>query len=51
MLGLNCCAGFSLGVWGLLSSFGAWGAHCSDFSCGAQALGHVGFSGCGELAK
>ena len=50
--GLHCCAGFSLGVWGLLASFGAGGAHCGDFSCcGAQALRNVGFSSCGELAK
>ena len=27
-----------------LSSCGAWASHCGGFSCGAQALGRVGFS-------
>ena len=26
-------------------------SHCSGFSCGAQALGHVGFSSCGARAQ
>ena len=25
--------------------------HCSDFSCVAQALGHMGFSSCGSWAE
>ena len=29
------------------SSWGAQASHCSGFSCGAQALGHVAFSICG----
>ena len=31
---------------------GAWASHCSGFSCcGAQALGHVGFSSCCTWAQ
>ena len=41
-----CCAGssllrglfFSCGKWGLLSSCGVRGSHCSGFSCGSQAV-------------
>ena len=30
----------------------AWVSHCGVFSCcGAQALGHVGFSSCGAWAQ
>ena len=32
---------------GLLSGQGVRPSHCSGFSCGAQALGHSGFSSCG----
>ena len=32
----------SCGEQGLLSSYGERASHCSDFSCGAEALGHVG---------
>ena len=28
------------------SSCGAWASYCGGFSCGAQALGHAGFSSC-----
>ena len=34
----------------LFSSCGAPASHCGGFSCGAQALGHVGFSSCGFWA-
>ena len=34
----------SRGKWALLCC-GVQASHCGDFSCGAQALGHVGFSG------
>ena len=41
-----CCADFfsSCGEQGLLSSYGERASHCSDFSCGAEALGSAGFS-------
>ena len=36
----------------LLSSCGAWASHCGGSSCcGAQALGHAGFSNCGVWAR
>ena len=46
VLGLHCCthAFSSCGEWGLLSSYSAWSSHCGGFSCGAQALGCMGFS-------
>ena len=28
------------------SSCGAWASYCGGFSCGAQALGHLGFRSC-----
>ena len=34
--------------WELLSSCGAQVSDCHGFSCGAQALGHTGFSSCGS---
>ena len=33
---------------GLFSSCSLWASHCGRFSCGAQALGWMGFSGCGS---
>ena len=27
-----------------------WASHCGGFSCGAQSLGHLGFSSCGSWA-
>ena len=52
VLGICCC------MWGL-SSYGdrgllfvAWASHCGGFSCcGAQALEHEDFSGCGSQAQ
>ena len=35
---------FSCCKQGLLSDCGAWASHRSGFPCGAQALGHEGFS-------
>ena len=32
------------GEWGLPCSCAAWASHCSGFSCGIRALGHMGFS-------
>ena len=32
----------SCGKWGLLSICSVWASDCGGFSCGAQALGHVG---------
>ena len=48
VLGLSCCvqAFFSCGKLGLLSSCGGQASQCGGFSCGAWALGHVGFSSC-----
>ena len=52
VLGLHCCAGFSL----VSASRGCSpvecvASNCSGFSCcGAWALGHVGFSGGGSWA-
>jgi len=41
-LGLGCCTGFSLG---LFSTCSVRASSCGGFSCcGAQALGHTGFS-------
>ena len=54
MLGFCCCnAGFSLVAAGqagatLVSVHGA--SPCDGFYCGAQALGHLGFSICGLRA-
>ena len=44
MLGLYCCpwAFCSCSEQGLLSSWGAWASHYSNFSCGSQAQEHVG---------
>ena len=39
------------GKQGLLSSCDAQASYCSGFSCGAQALGHSGFSSCGTWAQ
>ena len=52
------CAGSSL-LWELFSSCSKWGllssgnvqAYCCDFSCGAQALGHVGFTSFSTCAQ
>ena len=44
VLGLHCCAGFSLVA--ASRGYSHWRArapHCGDFTCGAQGLGHVGF--------
>ena len=42
VLGLGCCTGFSLG---LFSTCSVRASRCGGFSCcGAQALGHTGFS-------
>ena len=46
----SCRLFSSCGEWKLLSSCGVQASHCSDFSCGAQALGHLGFSSCGAWA-
>ena len=51
LLGLHCCAGFSLWRAGLLSSHGAQASHCSSCCCRAQALGRAGFNGCGACAQ
>ena len=49
--GFCCCTGFSLVVASrLLSSCSVWASHCGGFSCGARALGCVGFSSCGSWA-
>ena len=47
-LGLRCCmqAFSTCREWGLISSCGAQAPHCNGFCCGAQALGHLGFSSC-----
>ena len=53
VLGFHCCpqAFSSCSKWRLLSGCCARASHCSGFShCRAQALGHVGFSGCGTRA-
>ena len=52
-LGLCCCAGFfsSCGKQGLLSSCGLWISVCRSFYCGAQALGHEGFTHCVTWAQ
>ena len=43
------CGLFSCwGKWGLLCSCHARAAHCGGFSCGAQALGCMGFRSCGS---
>ena len=52
------CAGSSLlrrlfssgGQQGLLSSWSVRASYCTDFSCGARALGGAGFSNCGSQA-
>ena len=52
------CAGSSLllglfsswGEWELLPGCGARASHCCGFSCGAQALGSLGFSSCSSQA-
>ena len=45
MPGLHCCVGFSLvEASEVPSSCNAQVSHCSGFSCGAGALGHLGFS-------
>ena len=44
VLGLHCCAGFSLVA--ASRGYSHWRArapHCGDFTCEAQGLGHVGF--------
>ena len=43
------CAGSSL-LHGVFSSFGLQASHCSGFSCGARALGCVGFRSCSSWA-
>jgi len=48
-LGLHCCVQ-AFSSWrriGATLCRGAQASHCVGFSCGAQALGHMGFSGCG----
>ena len=51
VLGFHCCSGFCLIVAGwCYSNCYVRASHCSDFSCGAQPLGHVGFSSCGSEA-
>ena len=53
MLGLHCCAGFSLAVaTGVtLSGCSARASHCCGFSCcRAQAVGHVAFNSCSMWA-
>ena len=52
VLGLHCCAGFSLvAVSRDCSSYGAPASYCGRFSCcGARALGCMGFSSCGFWA-
>ena len=47
---LGCCErAFSIcRELGLLSSRGAEASRCGSFSCGARALGHMGFSSCGS---
>ena len=51
VLGLCCCAGFSLVVASLLSSCGTQPSHCSGFfSWRARSLGHKSFSSCGSQA-
>ena len=48
-LALHCCSGYSLvAVSRLLSGCAVPASHCGGFSCGAQALGSVGFSGRGS---
>ena len=51
-LGLGCCvwAFSSCSERGLHSSC-AWASHCCGFSCGTQALEHVGFRSCGSQAQ
>ena len=47
VLGLHCCAGFSLVVASRDYSSCAQASHCGGFSrCRAQALGHMGFRNC-----
>ena len=41
---------FSCCKQGLFSDWGAWASHRNGFSCGAQALGHEGFSSSGPRA-
>ena len=52
-LGLCCCAGLfsSCGKQRLLSGCGLWISVCRSFYCGAQALGHAGFTRCGTWAQ
>ena len=47
-LSLCCWAEFlsARSTWGLLAGCGVQVSHCGAFSCGAGALGHVGFSRC-----
>ena len=50
MLGLPCCAGFSLVVASRGYSLAAVRRHCRGFCCQAWALGHLDFSSWGSWA-
>ena len=52
VLGPHCCMGFSLvvasGDYSIVdfSLSTAWTSHCSGFTYGSQAIGHMGFNSC-----
>ena len=50
VLGLRCCAGFSLVAASRATNYRVQASHCAGVSCGARTLGHVGFSSCGSRA-
>ena len=51
VLGLHCCVDF-FQLQTVEATLWLWFFHCGGFSCwGAQALGHTGFSRCGERSQ